>query len=73
MTGAGATPPIRTALAEEPRDSPSAEQASATPAEASPLWPLVMLLGEIATRVEREQAWVPARTTTTDEPAHDAA
>jgi len=33
--------------------------------EASPLWPLVLLLGEIATRVECEQAAPP--------PADDAA
>ena len=32
------------------------ESVPAVPAEASPLWPLVLVLAEIAARVERERA-----------------
>ncbi len=35
------------------------EPLPAEPAGASPLWPLVLLLAEIATRVERERAAEP--------------
>ena len=71
MTGVGATPSVRTPLPEEPRTSQRPGKAAAEPA-ASPLWPLVLLLGEIATRVEREQAAGPALTPRTDEPASGA-
>ncbi len=72
-TGTGAA---RSPLGEAGRLPPRQEQASAEPVEASPLWPLVRLLAEIATRVEREQA--AARDTTavpgaTEEPRHNAA
>ena len=42
------------------------------PANASPLWPLVLLLAEIATRVEREQALGRAGATPAFGPIDDA-
>ena len=69
MTGVGATSPVPRLLAEEPRTPRRPERRPAEPAEASPLWPLVLLLGEIAARVERELASEPGREPRTDEPA----
>ena len=49
------------------------ESVPTEPAEASPLWPLVRLLAEIAARVEREQAAPFAAEAVAVEPADDAA
>ena len=73
MTGATATSPVPSVPAEELRTPRRPERRPAEPAEASPLWPLVLLLGEIAARVERELASEPGRGPRTDEPADVAA
>ncbi len=48
---------------------PPSDQSFQESPEASPLWPLVLLLGEIAARVERELASEPGQGPRTDEPA----
>ncbi len=55
MTSGQATSVLPSLLADETRMPPRRGQGAAAPAEASPLWPLVRLLAEIAARVEREQ------------------
>jgi hypothetical protein len=52
---------------------PQPEPSAPNPAEGSPLWPLVVLLGEIAIRIEREQAATGIVTPTAAEPVEDAA
>ena len=69
MTGATATSAVPGVLAADPRMPHRPERRPAEPAEASHLWPLVLLLGEIAARVERELASEPGREPRTDEPA----
>ena len=69
MTGGQATSVLPSLLADETRMHPRPGQGAAEPAEASPLWPLVLLLGEIAARVERELASEPGWGPRTDEPA----
>ncbi len=54
MTSAGKTPPIPTSSAKELRLAPVLERDPAEPVDTSPLWPLVLLLAEIAARVEGE-------------------
>ena len=49
------------------------ESVAAESAEASPLWPLVLVLAAIAARLEREQAAPFAAETAAVEPADDAA
>ena len=70
MTGGQATSVLPSLLADETRMHPRPGQGAAEPAEGSPLWPLVLLLAEIAARVEREQAAEPERAPATDEPTH---
>jgi len=52
---------------------PRPELATPGPAEVSPLWPLVVLLGEIAIRVERERAAASMAIPTAAEPVDGAA
>ncbi len=73
MTDTTATRAIRVLLGAESRMAPRPGHDCVEPPEASPLWPLVLVLAEIAARVEREQAAESAGTTVTDEPVHGAA
>ena len=72
MTGAAATRAAQSGPPEDSRVAPRPGQGSAQPPEASPLWPLVLLLGEIAARVEREQAAGRVAPHTAAESPHDA-
>ncbi len=56
MTNTGTTQGTRIPHEEESRLISRLEQGSAEPVETLPLWPLVLLLAEIAARVEHEQA-----------------
>ncbi len=62
MTSAGTTQHIPTSSAEKFRLTPRLERGPSEPVDTSPLWPLVLLLAEIAARVELEQAAASAGT-----------
>ncbi len=72
MTSAGTTQHIQISSAEDLRRAPRLERGPAEPVNTSPLWPLVLLLAEIAARVECERAAELRKTPLMGELAEDA-
>ena len=56
MSAPTSSEPAQGFRGDEPAEAPRRDRAAAGSPEASPLWPLVLVLGEIATRVESELA-----------------